>query len=189
MVSSFPSEFIHGDSTVNQLTYLYHIFCEALDSGKEARAVFFDISKAFDHVWHSGLLYKLEAAGVSREVKRYLSDILQRVVPTGVSSFWNYITAGVPQGSILGTLLFLLFISDIENGIGSNLRLFADDTCLFIIVENAPFAATCLNLDLDKITWWAATWLVTFNPSKTEALLLSRNLNTIQRPPLYMQNV
>ena len=58
------SGFIPGDSTVNQLTFLYNIFCRALDDGKEARVVFCDISKAFDRVWHAGLVHKLEAAGV-----------------------------------------------------------------------------------------------------------------------------
>ena len=66
--------------------------------------------------------------------------------------FWNFIRAGVPQGFILGPLLFLLFINDIVNGIDSNIRLFADDTSLFIIVDNAPYAAACLNFDLDRIT-------------------------------------
>ena len=83
--------------------------------------------------------------------------------------------------------LSLYVINNIVNGIDSNIRLFADDTCLFIIIDNAPYAAACLNFD--KITRWAATWLVTFNPSKTEAILLSRKLNTLQHPPLYMENV
>ena len=72
-----------------------------------------------------------------------------------------------------GALLFLLFINDIVNGIDSNIRLFADDTSLFIIVENVSYAAACLKFDLAKITRWAATGQVTFNPSKTEVLLLS----------------
>ena len=72
----------------------------------------------------------------------------------------------MPQGSILGPLLFLPFINDRVNGIDSNICLFADDTSLFIILYNVPYAAACLNLDVDQITRLAATWRVTFNPSK-----------------------
>ena len=193
MLSSLQSGFIPGDSTVNQLAYLYHIFTEALDAGKEVRTVFCDISKAFDRVWHEGLIYKLKAAGVSGDVLRwfqsYLSGRRQRVVLPGSFLEWVYIKAGVPQGSILGPLLFLLYINDIVKNIGSNIRLFADDTSLFIIVNNPTTAALCLNSDLEKLSRWAAIWLVTFNPSKNESLLISRKINKPIHPPLYMQNV
>ena len=192
LLSSLQSGFLPGDSTVNQLTYLYNTFCQALDSGKEVRAVFCDISKAFDRVWHAGLLAKLKAAGVSGNIHAwfadYLSDRKQRVVLPGAVSDWTYIRAGVPQGSILGPLLFLLYINDIVNDIGSNIRLFADDTSLFIIVDDPVTAAGCINADLGRISNWASTWLVTFNPSKTETLLISRKLNKPLHPPLFMQN-
>ncbi|MEW8547864.1 MAG: reverse transcriptase family protein, partial [Candidatus Thiodiazotropha sp.] len=192
LLSSFQSGFIPGDSTVNQLTFLYNTFCQALDSGKEVRAVFCDISKAFDRVWHAGLLHKLKAAGVTGEVldwfKDYLSDRKQRVVLPGALSDWTSIKAGVPQGSILGPLLFLLYINDIVVDIGSSVRLFADDTSLFIVVDDPITAADCLNMDLDRISGWAATWLVSFNPSKTESLLVSRKLIKPHHPTLYMQN-
>ena len=193
MLSSLQSGFIPCDSPVNQLAYLYHIFTEALDAGKEVRTVFCDISKAFDRVWHDGLIYKLKAAGVSGDVLRwfqsYLSGRRQRVVLPGSFSEWVYIKAGVPQGSILGPLLFLLYINDIVKNIGSNIRLFADDTSLFIIVDNPTTAALCLNSDLEKLSRWTAIWLVTFNPSKNESLLISRKINKPIHPPLYMQNV
>ena len=192
LLSSLQSGFIPGDSTVNQLTFLYNTFCQALDSGKEVRAVFCDISKAFDRVWHVGLLHKLKAAGITGEVldwfKHYLSDRKQRVVIPGAVSDWVFIRAGVPQGSILGPLLFLLYINDIVNDIGSNIRLFADDTSLYIVVDDPITAANCLNTDLEKISRWAATWLVSFNPAKTESLLISRKLNRPQHPALSMQN-
>ena len=164
------SGFIPGDSTVNQLTFLYNTFSQALDFGKEVRVVFCDISKAFDRVWHEGLLKKLEAAGIAGDLliwfRSYLTDRRQRVVIPGAESAWKFIRAGVPQGSILGPLLFLLFINDIVTDIGSNIRLFADDTSLFIIVENPDTAAELINLDLEKIMTWAKTWLVSFNPKK-----------------------
>ena len=192
LLSSLQSGFLPGDSTVNQLTFLYNTFCQALDSGKEVRAVFCDISKAFDRVWHAGLLAKLQAAGVTGNVHAwfadYLSDRKQRVVLPGAVSDWTFIRAGVPQGSILGPLLFLLYINDIVNDIGSNIRLFADDTSLFIIVDDPMTAAGCINADLGKISAWASTWLVTFNPTKTETLLVSRKLNRPLHPPLFMQN-
>ena len=192
LLSSFQSGFLPGDSTVNQLTFLYNTFCQALDSGKEAQAVFCDISKAFDRVWHSGLICKLLAAGVTGEVldwfKDYLKDRKHRVILPSATSDWVYIQAGVPQGSILGPLLSFLYINDIVTDIGSNIRLFADDTSLFIIVDNPLTAADCLNSDLSKISRWAATWLVSFNPTKTESLLISRKLNQAGHPPLFIQN-
>ena len=192
LLSSLQSGFIPGDSTVNQLTFLYNTFCQALDSGKEVRAVFCDISKAFDRVWHVGLLHKLKASGVTGEIldwfKHYLSDRKQRVVLPGAISDWVFIRAGVPQGSILGPLLFLIYINDIVTDIGSNIRLFADDTSLYIVVDDPITAANCINTDLDKISRWAATWLVSFNPAKTESLLISRKLNRPQHPSLSMQN-
>ena len=87
ILSSLQSGFIPGDSTVNQLTYLYHTFCEALDAGKEVRAVFCDISKAFDRVWHAGLIHKLEAAGVAGEALGWFKDYLSYV--TSLDLFYN----------------------------------------------------------------------------------------------------
>ena len=190
LVFSLMSEFIPGDPTTNQLTFLYNTFCQA--SGKEVRVVFCDVSKAFDRVWHKGLLCKLRAAGISGSLlswfSSYLSERRQRVILPGTHSDWNYIYAGVPQGSILGPLLFLLYINDIVNDIGSNIRLFADDTSLFLVVENPDTAAETLNSDLEKITRWANTWLVKFNPAKTESLLISRKVIKPVHTPLYMQN-
>ena len=88
----------------------------------------------------------------------------------------------------MGPLLFLIYINDIITDIGSNIRLFADDTSLYIVVDDPVTAANCINTDLDKISQWAATCLVSFNPAKTASLLISRKLNRPQHPFLSMQN-
>ena len=131
LLSPLQTGFIPGVSTVNQLTFLYNTFCKALVSGKEVRAVFCDINNAVDSGLHFGLLYKLQVAGV-REVldwfESYLLNRKQRVVLPGAVSDWISICAVVPQISIFGSLLFLLYINDIVLDIGSNIGLFAVDT-------------------------------------------------------------
>ena len=90
ILTAFQSGFIPGDSTTNQLTFLCDTFCRALDEGKEVRVVFCDISKAFDRVWHKGLIRKLEAASITGTVLRwftnYLKDRKQRIVIPGAKS-------------------------------------------------------------------------------------------------------
>ena len=120
--------------------------------------------------------------------QNYLSARKQRVILPGAVSDWTDIKAGVPQGSILGPLLFLLYINDIVNDINSSIRLFADDTSLFIIVDNPVTSAEQLNFDIRKVLLWADTWLVSFNVTKTEALLISRKINRPIHPPIYMNN-
>ena len=186
----FQSGFLPNDSTVNQLTFLYNTFCKALDDGLEVRTVFFDISKAFDKVWHKGLLAKLNHAGISGNLhgwfSNYLSNRRQRVVLPGASSNWSFTNAGVPQGSILGPLLFLIFINDIVVDIGSSICLFADDTSLYIIVNDPTESASKLQSDINAITTWADTWRVTFNPSKTISVLFSRKQPQPIHPQLTM---
>lgn len=156
------------------------------------RTVFCDISKAFDRVWHRGLLHKLAGIGCSEKIiqwfSSYLSGRKQRVVFNGHASDWTSVQAGVPQGSILGPILFLLYINDIVRDIGCPIRLFADDTSLYIVVDSPLSAADLLNSDLRRISNWAATWLVDFNASKTVSMTISRKTNPPQHPPLLMNN-
>ena len=107
---------------------------------------------------------------------------------SGVKSIWNYIKAGVPQGSNLGPLLFLLYINDSVTDIRSNIRFFADDISLYIIVDNPDATAEILNTDLNKISKWAKYWLVKFNPNKNEYLIISHKINKPDNPPVFMLN-
>ncbi|MCG8046087.1 MAG: reverse transcriptase family protein, partial [Candidatus Thiodiazotropha taylori] len=189
LLTPFQSGFIPGDSTTFQLLHTYHTFCEAVDRGKEVRVVFCDISKAFDRVCHKGLTHKLRDIGCSDEFlnwfSSYLSNRRQRVVINGLTSDWTLVQAGVPQGSILGPLLFLIYINDIVNELSASVRLFADDTSLYIVVENPNIAAIILNNDLDHIDAWAMQWLVDFNAAKTISQALSLKRNPPQYPTLY----
>ena len=110
----------------------------------------------------------------------------QRVVLPSASSSWTSAKAGAPQGSIFGHLLFLLYINDIVEDIDSSIRLFADDTSLYIIVYDPIQAAEQINLDLAKIHHWADKWLVTFNPGKSESILLSRKHNKPYHPAVML---
>ena len=174
-------------STVTQLLEVYHEFCKAVDNGKEIRVVFLDISKAFDKVWHSGLIYKLKKSGIRGRLLAWFIDYLkhrmQRVVVNGQHSDWGEIKAGVPQGSVLGPLLFLIFIDDIIFAVTNcRIRLFADDTCLFIEVDNRDQAAVLIDEDLININHWSQQWLVNFSPSKTKSLVISNKPNANLNP-------
>jgi hypothetical protein len=185
----YQSGFMPKDSTVNQLLNIYHVLSKALDDKKDTKMVFCDISKAFDRVWHEGLLYKLENCGINGPLLNwfgcYLSNRQQRVVIQGEASLWGNITAGVPQGSVLGPLLFLLYINDLPDRVKSGMRIFADDTTLYVTVDDTEQIATQqINDDLQNIKEWAEQWLVTFNPAKTKFMhiTLKKELSQITEP-------
>ena len=112
------SSFKPSDSCLNQLLSITHEICKSFDVGWEVKGVFPDISKAFDKVWHEGLLLKLKLNGISGNFLKIMDDVLanryQRVLLNGQVSKWAAINAGVPQGSILGPLLFLICINDLS---------------------------------------------------------------------------
>ena len=134
--------------------------------------VHLDISKAFDKVQHDGLIFKLKRNGISGNLLNLLSNFLsnrkERVVLNGQTSSWTDVNAGVSQGSILGSFLFLIFINDLADGVSSNVKLFADDTSLFSVVHNANTTAKELNNDLVKISRWAYQWKMSFNPDPSK---------------------
>ena len=144
-----------------------HIY-QSLDQGYEVRGVFLDISKTFDKVWHKGLFHKLEQNEISGPLLKILTDFLkspkQRVVLNGQHSSWSDVLASALQGSILGPLLFLIYINDLFDGLQCNPKLFADDRSLFVTVHNTKKATNDLNNDLTKITKLAFKWKMSFNP-------------------------
>ncbi|MEW8548105.1 MAG: reverse transcriptase family protein, partial [Candidatus Thiodiazotropha sp.] len=177
LLYKYQSGFIPGHSTTFQLIDIYHHICQTFDQNQLSCMVFFDISKAFDRVWHPGLLHKLQQNGVTGELllwfSDYLSDRTQSVVLNSVTSSKKQITAGVPQGSVLGPLLFLVYVNDISENLLSLTRLFADDSSLFVSASSLQDIEGLLNHDLILVSTWARQWLVNFNPNKTEAMLFS----------------
>ena len=125
---------------MSQLLSITHEILKSADVSipLDTRGVFLDISKAFDRVWHDGLIFKLKSYGISGNVlilvENFLSGRYQRVVLDGQNSEWAEIAAGVPQGSILGPLFFLVYINDLPAEIVSKLKIFADDSSLFSII-------------------------------------------------------
>ena len=122
------------------------------------RGVFLDISKAFDKVWHKVLLLKLSLNGISGNLLKLLRDFLycrkQRVVLNGQNSSWENVNGEFPQGSILGSLLFLIYINDLSNRVSSSYKHFADDTTLFSVVSDTQSSAATLHNDLTVISNW-----------------------------------
>ena len=198
LLNSNQSGFCPGDSCINQLLAVTHEILEAFDCNPslEVRLVFLDISKTFDKVWHEGLLYKIKSMGVSGKLynllESYLSGRLQRVVLNGQTSLWRPVSAGVPQGSILGPLLFLVYINDLPNELKSNVKIFADDTSVFTIVKDKNENANTLNNDLMLISKWAYNWKILFNPDHSkpaQEVLFSRKKEVQIHPIISLNNI
>ena len=182
------------DSAMNQLVNITHKINLNLDNKLDTCLVFLDVSKAFDRVWHAGLLYKLQCIGITGTLldwfESYLTDRKQRVAINGQQSAYQYLHAGVPQGSILGPLLFLIFINDIVPNMLTDIFMFADDTLLFETIESDHVSSfDKLNRDLQSIHNWSKLWLVNFNPNKTEYMKISRKTVSVDDPPLFLNNV
>ena len=110
----------------------------------------------------------------------------------GQSSKWSHIKVGVPQGSIVGPLLFLVYINDLPEGLTTSVKLFADDASLFLVVHDSAAASTFFNDDLLKISRWAYQWKMIFNPGaskQAQEIVFSRNANASNHETVYFNNV
>ena len=165
------SGFKPSDSCINQFPSIMK-FIHLLMMDLIVRSILLDISKAFHKVWHEGIMFKVEQNGITDDLLNILSDFVrnrkQRVALNGQSSSWTIVNARVPQGCILCPLLFLIYINDLQDGLSSNAKLFADDTSLFSVVHDINTSAIELNSDLKKINDWAFQWKMTFNPDRSK---------------------
>ena len=169
IISRHQHGFVPGRSCVTQILEALDVWTNILDEGGGVDVIYMDFQKAFDSVPHRRLLLKMKATGIHSNVlgwvQSFLSDRKQKVVINGTFSDEANVTSGIPQGSVLGPLLFVLYINDLPNGLRSTAKLFADDTKLFNRSDttNGPID---LQRDLDELQDWSARWLLKFHPQK-----------------------
>ncbi|CAJ1069817.1 hypothetical protein Bbelb_118400 [Xyrichtys novacula] len=183
LISNKQYGFRPNHSTADLLTVLSQTWNNILDKGGEVYAVALDIKGTFEQVWHNVLCAKLSSKGVTGRLHVWLQNYLQarsiKVVLSGQSSLPHPINASVPQGSILGPLLFSILIDDVVEQCENNIFLYADDSTIVTPVtsSNAPEVTASLNKDLENLRKWADACKVTFEPSKCKAIILSKKRN------------
>ncbi|CAM5159894.1 unnamed protein product [Natator depressus] len=170
--------FCKGRSCLTNLLEFFEEINKHVDKGDPVDIVYLDFQKAFDKVPHQRLLCKLSCHGIRGKIlawtENWLKDREQRVGINGKFSQGRGVTSGVPQGSVLGPILFNLFINDLEKGVNSEVAKFADDTKLFKIVKTK---ADCeeLQKDLTKLSDWATKWQMKFNVDKCKVTHIGKN--------------
>ena len=188
--------FRKNHSTISTVASFTDELYDAMNNKKFSLAVFIDLSKAFDTVNHNILLQKLTKLGIRNKcldlITNYLSDRCQKTVVNGIESDHKTISCGVPQGSVLGPLLFLFYINDLCNII-TNCKpyLYADDTVLVTSAPNVYTAHLNLQHDLENVTNWCKGNKLSINVKKTKGMLLGTRSMVKKRtnvPPLKIQN-
>ena len=163
---------------MSQLLSCYNDWCLSRNSSKVSDVIFLDLSKAFDSVPHERLLLKLNRYGIDRQLylwfRNFLTNRRQRVQIRGSYSEWSPVISGVPQGSILGPIMFLIYVNDIPNIITSTAKLFADDTKIYRQINKVE-DSIALQSDLTALDLWADRWQVKFNPSKCQVMRITHN--------------
>ena len=179
--------FRQGRSCLTNLIETLEQWTEILDDGDGIDVAYLDFRKAFDLVSHEHLIYKLSKYGIKGKIlgwiKDFLNDRTQRVVIRGTASSTRIVTSGVPQGSILGPILFLIFINDLPLEVLSRLSLFADDSKLFSRIINnrnkkvkyGDNGSKMLQKDLDTVLEWANKWKMEFNVDKCKIMHLGNS--------------
>ena len=169
-------------SCETQLIELVHDLASNMQGGGQTDLVIMDFSKAFDKVGHKRLIKKIDYYGIRGKtrdwIEAFLSNRTQRVVVKGGQSDEVNVQSGVPQGSVLGPCLFLLYINDLPDQLSSTVRLFADDTLLYLAVQTQGDADT-LQRDLHTLEEWERKWLMEFNTDKCQVLRVSRKRNPV----------
>ena len=178
LVSPVQHGFVPRRACNTNLLETLDVITSGINEGFPVDVVFLDFAKAFDKVSHSKLLLKLESYGLGsilvNWVKAFLSNRRQRVVIGNHSSDWKWVLSGVPQGSVLGPILFVIFINDLPLGVRSVCKMYADDCKLINIIKNSG-DSLILQEDINRVQVWANVWQATFNCNKCKVMHFGRD--------------
>ena len=173
LISVSQHGFRGGLSCTTQLLEVMEIWTRWFDLGLPWDTVYTDFAKAFDSVPHQRLLNKIHAYGIRGKVFNWIKDFLnnrrQRVIVGNESSPWENVTSGIPQGSVLGPILFTIFINDMPDQVKSVMKLFADDAKICRAIESMDDVET-LQADIDKLFYWSRKWQLPLNISKCKII-------------------
>lgn len=162
--------FRESHSTIDQVHRITNVIEKSLEEKKVCSTVFLDVAQAFDKVWHEGLFHKLNLLlprQYSQILQSYLSERYFRIKQDDAYSELKEIRAGVPQGSVLGPVLYLLYTSDIPSLEYETIATFADDTAIMAVGKNHEEATEKLQTSIDRINIWTNTWRIKLNENKS----------------------
>ena len=184
--------FTNGRSCLTNLLQMVENCSESLDKGLPTDIIYMDFAKAFDSVPHVRLCHKLRAIGISGNVLQWIEDFLcnrkQRVVVYGETSQWADVLSGVPQGSVIGPCLFLIFINDISSTMNSHVSIFADDTKILRCIRTDE-DVLALQGDLETAGKWSREWKLGFNANKCHVLRVGKQQDLEIRPHYKLNGV
>ncbi len=178
LLYKFQHAFIGKRSCTTQILEALDMWTKLLDDGETIDIIYLDFAKAFDKVPHKRLMKKCEAFGIQGKLLKWLEAFVsgrrQRVTVNGAKSAWSDVCSGVPQGSVIGPLLFVIFINDMPDGITNFVSMFADDTKLFG-KSSSRSDVESIQHDLQLLPDWSTKWNLSFNESKCQTLYLGKN--------------
>ena len=173
LINSSQHGFLKSKSCLTNLLCFFEEITKWVDEGSPVDIIYLDFQKAFDKVPHQRLILKLKSHGIGISIinwiEQWLTDRRQRVVVDGEVSNGKPVLSGVPQGSVLGPILFLIYINDLEEGVTSKILKFADDTKLFRKIKGNGDKQQ-LQDDIDKLIKWSEKWQMLFNFHKCKCL-------------------
>ena len=181
LISKRQFGFLSGRSTILQLLHVMDEWTDILDAGGTLDVCYMDFMKAFDKVPHRRLITKLHNHGIHGKLLDWICSFRehrqQRVLINGQYSTWSNVTSGIPQGSVLGPLLFVIYINDLPDTVLSQVFLFADDTKMYRQIQDASDRHT-FQEDISKLQEWADKWLLRFHPDKCKLMTIGRDTPT-----------